>query len=66
MLITRFFRKISILKQADIFLPFKTVSPQVLLRFQKKYGIIISKKIREKPDKGEKHDIKSNYTENIR
>ena len=38
----------------------------VLLRIQKKYGIIISKKIREKPDKGEKHDFKSNYTENIR
>ena len=41
MLITRFFRKLSILKQADIFLPFKTEKMGVRLTLQEKTYIII-------------------------
>ena len=43
MLITRFFRKISILKQADIFLPFKTGEIKLQLLTVRKRVKIFSK-----------------------
>lgn len=42
MLITRFFRKLSILKQADIFLPFKTEDEKLSYTFFQNDSIIKS------------------------